>query len=119
MRSRGVLALAVRAVVEARTLAVLAVLVGAGLEGLASLRAGTAVVRLAIRARSLRAHILRGGGLAVTAVAGALLAVVGLAVRARWSAAVATTARGRTPGAWRAPAATVAVGMGRFHWRTV
>ena len=113
------LALAVGAVVEAGTLAVLAVLVGAGLEGLASLRAGTAVVRLAIRARALRTGVLCGRALAVTGVAGALLAIVGLAVGAGGSAAVATTARGRTPGAWRAPAATVAVGMGRFHWRTV
>jgi hypothetical protein len=114
-----VLALAVGAVVEARTIAGLAVLVGAGLEGLSPLGTGASVVLLAVRARALRAGVLRGGALAVAGVAGALLAVVGLAVGAGGSAAVASAAGGGTPGAWWAPAATVAVGMGRFHWRRV
>lgn len=113
------LALAVGAVVEAGTIAVLAVLVGPGLEGFASLGTGPAVVRLAVRARALRTSILRGSALAVTGVAGALLAVVGLAVRARGAAAGAASAGGGTPGARWAPAAAVAVGMGRFHWRRV
>jgi hypothetical protein len=116
---RGVLALAVGAVVETRPIAVLAVLVGAGLVRLASLRAGASVVRLAVRARALRTCVLRGGALGVTGVAGALLAVVGLAVGAGGPATVAATAGGRTPGAWWTAAATVAVGMGRFHWRRV
>jgi hypothetical protein len=118
LRARGVLPLAIGAVVETRTLAVLAVLIGAGLEGLSPLRAGTAVVRLAIRARALRTGVLRGAALAVTRVAGALLAIVGLTMGTRGSAAGAA-ARGGAPGAWWATAATVAVGMGRFHWRRV
>jgi len=103
-------------VVEAGTITVLAVLVGARLEGFASLGAGTAVVRLAVRARALRTGVLRGGALAV---ARALLAIVGLAVRARRSAALAAAAGGGTPGTRWARAAAVAVGMGRFHWRRV
>jgi hypothetical protein len=97
LRARGVLPLAIGAVVETRTLAVLAVLIGAGLEGLSPLRAAA---------------------LAVTRVAGALLAIVGLTMGTRGSAAGAA-ARGGAPGAWWATAATVAVGMGRFHWRRV
>jgi hypothetical protein len=90
-----VLALAVGAVVEARTIAGLAVLVGAGLEGLSPLGTGASVVLLAIRARALRAGVLRGGALAVAGVAGALLAVVGLAVGAGGSAAMASAHRRR------------------------
>jgi hypothetical protein len=115
-----VLALAVGALVEAGTIAVLGVLVGAGLEGLSSLGTGAAVVLLAVRARALRTGVLRGGALAVTGVAGALLvAVVRLAVGARGAAAGAAAARGGTPGARWAPAAAMTVGMGRFHWRRV
>ena len=112
------LALAIGAVVEARTITVLAILIGARLEGFASLGTGAAMVRLAVGARALRAGVLPLSP-AVPGVAGALLAVVVLAVGARGSAAGATATRGGTSGAWWAPAAAVAVGMGRFHWRTV
>ena len=83
----GVVALAVGAVeVVARALAMLVVLVRAGLEGLA-LRTGAAVVRLAVRARrtrALRARVLGVGALALAGrgVVAPLLAVVGLAGRA-------------------------------------
>jgi hypothetical protein len=73
----GVVALTVGAVeVVARSLAMLVVLVRAGLEGLA-LRTGAAVVRT----RALRAGILRTGALALAGrrVAAKLLAVIGLA----------------------------------------
>ena len=80
----GVVALAVGAVeVVARALAVLVVLVRAGLEGLA-LRTGAAVVGLAVRARrtrALRARVLGAGALVLAGrgVVATLLAVVGLA----------------------------------------
>jgi hypothetical protein len=114
-----VLALPVGAMVEAGTIAVLAVLVGAWLEGFSALGARAAMVRLTVRAWALRTGVLRGSALAMTAVAGPLLAIVGLAVGARRPAPGATTAGGGTPGAWRAPGATVTVGMGRFHWPRV
>ena len=87
VRAGGVVALAVGAVeVVARALAVLVVLVRAGLEGLA-LGTRAAVVRLAVRARrtrALRARVLGAGALALAGrgVVAPLLAVVGLAGRA-------------------------------------
>jgi hypothetical protein len=96
--------------VVARTLAVLVVLVGAGLERLA-LGARASVVRLAVRARTLlRPGVLRR--LAAVGLAGALLAIVWLAVMAGRAAWATTACR-------RSVRAAVAVGMGRFHWRTV
>ena len=126
----GVVALAVGAVeVVARALAVLVVLVGAGLERLA-LGTRAAVVRLAVRSAGLAgARIARGAPGLARGVVAPLLAVVGLAVggmeagRAAWAAAAAggrpATGTRRTARAWRAPGAAVAIGVGRFHWRRV
>jgi hypothetical protein len=104
--------------VVAWTVAMLVVLIGAGLEGLAR-GPRASVVRLAVRARALallRAGVLRVGALTLagSSVVAPLLAVVRLTMGRVVSGGAASAAAG-----WRPAGAAVAVGVGRLHWRRV